>query len=89
LIKRMDEIEKSISESKNKSVAVTTSKPVDLVKKEQQTEEQQTGLSHTVKKGETLYSISNKYNTTVKNILKLNKMAADVKLYPGDIIIVQ
>ncbi len=84
LIKRLDEIEKSISGSKKKSVAVMTSKPAASVKKEQKT-----GLSHTIKKGETLYSISKKYNTTVTSILKLNKMDAKDKLYPGDTILIK
>jgi len=84
LIKRMDKIEKSISGFKKKSVADATSKPASSVKKEQKT-----SLSHTIKKGETLYSISKKYNTTVTSIQKLNKMAADAKLYPGDTILVK
>jgi len=84
LLKRMDDIEKSISESKKKSVAIATSQPAAPVKKKKETR-----LSHTIKKGETLYSISKKYNTTVTSIRKLNKMTDDAKIYPGGTIIVK
>jgi len=88
LLKRMEAIEKSISGSPKKAVAAKTSKPVaksvNSVKKQTKT-----GLFHTIKKGETLYSISKKYNTTVTTIRQLNKLSADAKIYPGDSILVR
>lgn len=44
---------------------------------------------HTVKKGETLYSISKKYNTTVPALRKLNKLSATAKIFPGDNILIK
>ncbi|SMC71408.1 LysM domain-containing protein [Desulfocicer vacuolatum DSM 3385] len=44
---------------------------------------------HVVKKGETLYSISKKYGTTVANIHKLNHFSKQPTIYPGDKLIVK
>jgi len=90
LIKRMDAIEKGFSEQKKESVAVTIPKPVVPVKPSVPVKkENKTGLFHTIKKGETLYSISLKYNTTVAVIRNLNKMSVDDKIYVGDAILVR
>lgn len=49
----------------------------------------QTSLFHTVKKGETLWSISQKYNTTVQAVRKLNNLTPQDKIYPGNNILVR
>jgi murein DD-endopeptidase MepM/ murein hydrolase activator NlpD len=41
---------------------------------------------HKVKKGETLYSIARKRNTTVAEICKLNRIGKNMKLRPGQIL---
>lgn len=41
---------------------------------------------HKVKKGETLYSIARKRNTTVADICKLNRIGKNMKLRPGQIL---
>ena len=46
-------------------------------------------LFHTVKKGETLWSISQKYKTSVAAIRKLNNLSAQDKIYPGNNILVR
>ncbi|MCG8614880.1 MAG: LysM peptidoglycan-binding domain-containing protein [Desulfobacterales bacterium] len=46
-------------------------------------------MFHTVKKGETLWSISQKYKTTVAAIRKLNNLSAQDKIYPGNNILVR
>ena len=61
--------------------APATKKPAQPKKKVQQ--------FHTVKKGETLWSISQKYNTTVAAIRKLNKLSAEDKIYVGNNILVR
>ncbi len=58
-----------------KSTAVQDKKPASIF--------------HTVKKGETLWSISRKYNTTVTALRKLNKLAPDADIYPGTNIVVR
>lgn len=45
-----------------------------------------TADSVTVQKGDTLYGISNKYNTSVEAIMELN-MLKDTLIYPGQILI--
>jgi len=44
---------------------------------------------HVVQKGETFYSISKKYGTTVANIHKLNNLSKQPTIYPGDKLIVK
>lgn len=50
--------------------------------------EQSAGLSHRVIKGDTLYSLSKRYNTSVDTIKKLNNLSSN-NLTIGDLIIVQ
>lgn len=40
-------------------------------------------LFHTVEKGETLWRISQKYDTTVDRLRQLNNLAPDADIYPG------
>jgi LysM repeat protein len=42
--------------------------------------------THTVKEGETLYSIAQFYGVKVKSLMKKNYLSASEKLRPGDII---
>ena len=46
-------------------------------------------MFHTVQKGETLWSISQKYKTTVAAVRKLNNLSAEDKIYPGTNILVR
>ncbi|PIE61423.1 MAG: peptidoglycan-binding protein [Desulfobacterales bacterium] len=46
-------------------------------------------MFHTVKKGETLWSISKAYNTSVPAIRKLNNLTAKDRIYPGNNLIVR
>jgi len=44
---------------------------------------------HTVKKGETLWRISQEYETTVAKLRQLNNLAPDADIYPGTKILVR
>lgn len=46
-------------------------------------------MFHTVQKGETLWSISQKYKTTVTAIRELNKLSPEDNIYPGTNILVR
>ena len=46
-------------------------------------------LYHVIQKGDTFYSISRKYGTTVAHILKLNHFSKQPILYPGNKLIVK
>ena len=50
---------------------------------------QKTSQLHTVQKGETLYSISRKYNTSVGALRKLNNLAPEDKIFPGNHLLVR
>ena len=42
-----------------------------------------------VEKQDTLYSISKKYNTTIDQLRKLNKLSKGATIYPGDKLLVR
>ncbi|MCD4722657.1 MAG: LysM peptidoglycan-binding domain-containing protein [Desulfobacula sp.] len=92
LIERMGKIEKNISQLKNKPTATMTpkSKPKPSIPvKKAVKKEKKTPMFHTVQKGETLYSISKKYNTSIASLQKLNNLSTKAKIYPGDNILIR
>lgn len=68
-----------------KKVQVTKKK----VKKPKTEKTKKTGRFHAVQKGETLWSIAQKYKTSVAAIRKLNNLAAEDKIYPGTNLLVK
>jgi len=93
LIERMGKIEKSILALKSKPVAIVTPKPVtkksSIPVKKAIKKGKKVSMFHTVKKGETLYYISKKYNTSIAALRKLNNLATTAKIYPGDNILIR
>ena len=97
MVDRMNSLEKKISGLVNTPVPNASSKkpsvtPVVPVKKPETKTAKKTKketIFHTVQKGETLYSISKKYNTTVLALRKLNKLKENDKIYPGSNIIIR
>lgn len=92
LIDRMGAIEKSISLLKSppagtviKTMQPTATPPVKKAVKKQK----DAAMFHTVEKGETLYSISKKYKTSVASLRKLNNLSATATIYPGNNILVR
>ena len=65
---------------------MTTTKPRDdkpAVKSPSQMEATRT-IYHTVKKGETLYSISRRYQgSNVNDLIRINKLNKKATIYPG------
>lgn len=90
LIDRMGKIEKSISQLKNKTVE-------KIVKKESEPKVavpvkkavKKKSRFHLVKKEETLYYISKKYNISIDQLRKLNKLSKGATIYPGDNLLVR
>lgn len=95
MIERIGKIEKQISQlivkpdvipdtpaSKPGSADAASEKKV--VKKEKKE-----SIFHTVQKGETLFSISRKYNTNVETLRKLNNLSNDAAIFPGNNILVR
>ncbi len=60
-----------------------------LVKKPVVKPEKKAPMFHTVQKGETLWSISQKYKTSVTTLRKLNNLAPETKIYPGTNVLVR
>lgn len=71
----------SKTESAPAQKAPVTKKPVQ--------QSQKASMFHTVQKGETLWSISQKYKTSVAAIRKLNNLTPEDKIYPGSNILVR
>lgn len=92
LIERIGKIENSISQLKNMPAALVTPKPVlkqVIPEKKAVKKEKKDTMFHTVKKGETLYSISKKYNTSIAALQKLNNLSPTAKIYPGNNILIR
>lgn len=96
VMERIGKIEKNMAFIANKSAVTVKPKPVAKVSapvkkvvKKAVKKETKTSLLHTVKKGETLYSISKKYKTSVAVLRKLNKFTSNTKIYPGNNILIR
>ncbi len=90
LIDRMGQLEKDIEQLKNRPVkkrVVKTTKPKTVVPVKKAVKKK--SMFHTVKKKETLYSISKQYSTTIDRLRKLNKLSKGAKIYPGDNLLVR
>lgn len=95
LTERMGNLEQKMS-SVSKMAAASRpveSQPADtkpVVKKSTAVQEKKSsGIFHTVKKGETLWRISQQYNTTVAALRKLNNLDPDADIYPGTNLMVR
>jgi len=73
------------------SVATTGDKKSALKKNRPATEKKSASphVYHVIQKGDTLYSISKKYDTTVENLHKLNHFSTQPTIYPGNKLIVK
>ena len=105
LIDRMDKLESSLAQAKQrfaetqvpvKSVAapVKAVTPIAAASgkppvKKATTAKKKTAIFYTVKKGDTLYSISKKYKTSVAALRKLNNLSEKDDIYPGSNLIVR
>lgn len=89
--KRIDSLEKSMAElsdtiSSLGSAAGTTGA---VEEKRVSGDVKKKSMFHTVQKGDTLYSISRKYNVSVDKLRKLNNLDKDSSIYPGDNLVVK
>ena len=64
-------------------------KKVRVVKKKAEKPKKKIGQFHTVQKGETLWSLSQKYKINVAAIRKLNNLTPKDKIYPGSNLLVR
>jgi len=89
LIERMGKIENSVSSLSNKPVAAIAKKPESKSPLTVKKALKKPSVFHSVQKGETLYSISKQYNTTVPTLRKLNNLSDTAAIYPGNNILVR
>ncbi len=97
VIDRIAGIEKTISSLKTTAqtaapksiVSVPTPEPSKRTAPPVKKAAKKTDLFHAVKKGETLYSISKQYNTTVQELRKLNNLEPDADIYPGNNLLIR
>jgi LysM repeat protein len=95
LTERMGNLEKKLSAVSKQAAAPEPEKNeprknAPVVKKSTTVQDKKAAkVFHTVKKGETLWSISRKYNTTVAALRKINNLSPDADIYPGTDIAVR
>nr|NJM01158.1 LysM peptidoglycan-binding domain-containing protein [Desulfobacula sp.] len=95
MIERIGKIEKQIAQLAAKpdvTPDATEPKPgaaVSAPEKKVVKKEKKESIFHTVQKGETLFSISKKYNTNVEALRKLNNLSNDAAIFPGNNILVR
>jgi len=70
-----------------KSSQITATKKT--IKKPTVTPEKKPAMFHTVEKGETLWSISQRYKTSVVTLRKLNNMSPTATIYPGTNLLIR
>ncbi len=95
MIDRMGKIEKHIAQLTTKpdvapDVPVVKSESAAAVpEKKIVKKDKKESMFHTVQKGETLFSISKKYSTSVETLRKLNNLPNDAAIFPGNNILVR
>jgi LysM repeat protein len=95
MVERIGKIEKNISQLAAKSEIsseVHDAKPgpaAPAPEKKTLKKEKKDPIFHTVQKGETLFSISRKYNTSVETLRKINNLSNDAAIFPGNNILVR
>ncbi|OGR14541.1 MAG: hypothetical protein A2277_17875 [Desulfobacterales bacterium RIFOXYA12_FULL_46_15] len=96
MVERMGKIEKHIAQlaakqdippesAGAKQAPAAASAPEKKIVKKEKTDP----IFHTVQKGETLFSISRKYKTSVETLKKLNNMSKETAIFPGNNILVR
>lgn len=87
---RMEALSKRVDILAEKVDAAVKTKPASKpsaakkISKPQTTPSPKTARYHTVKKGDTLYSISRHYGLSVDELLKINKLGSNTTINPGD-----
>ena len=95
LVEQMEKLERNMMALKKKSASAPAPQKKTVAKKsappvkKTMTKSKKASMFHTVQKGETLYSISKKYNTTVSALRKLNNFSEKTKIYPGNNILIR
>lgn len=97
LTDKVARVERNISSVKSKTkVPVKTSsvskksvKKTALPVKKASSSSKKAPMFHTVKKGDTFYSISKQHNISVNQLLKLNKLTSKDKIYPGTNLLIR
>ncbi len=74
------------SKSKNKNVSRETLKPTNSKTPEKSRPSEPSGKSHTVKAGDSLWSISRTYGITIDALKKANGWGSSVLILPGQVI---
>ncbi|MFO7752989.1 MAG: LysM peptidoglycan-binding domain-containing protein [Desulfobacteraceae bacterium] len=88
--KRIDSLERNMAEFSDKLSSVgSRDSGAAALKKKVPEEEQNESMFHTVEKGDTLYSISRKYKTSVEQLLKINNLDKDSDIHPGDNLVIK
>ena len=86
LSRKIDSNKKAGSAKVVKQPLVKTSKKTETKKAVSKKKE---SIFHTVKKGDTLYSLSKQYGTSVSQLEKINHLPKNANIYPGDNLLIK
>ena len=92
LERNIDKLSRKIDSSKRKTANIAK-KPTIKTSKKKETrrvlKKKKESIFHTVEKGDTLYSLSKKYNTSVKELERINHLPKNANIYPGDNLLIK
>jgi LysM repeat protein len=99
LASRINKLERSIDnlsrklDKYHKNSTKIVKKPTIKTSKKKETKKtasiKKESIFHTVEKGDTLYGLSKKYGTSIKQLEKINHLLKDANIYPGDNLLVK
>lgn len=80
---RMKQLEKKLKVLRTSSVTRTSKKTSAQKRTDKTIPKKKSGIYHTVKAGDTVYSIGLKYGLKPDEVRRLNKLGKDAKIFPG------
>ena len=92
LERSIDRLSRKLDSYKKKSSSIVKKPSVKTSKKKETKKtvsKKKQSIFHTVKKGDTLYSLSKKYGISIKQLEKINHLPKNANIYPGDNLLVK
>ncbi len=92
MVERLGNLEKNVSHLMTKPVSAprqAETKPKPAAPSPEKKTVKKESIFHTVQKGETLFSISRKYNTSVATLRKLNNLSEKSVIHPGNNLLIR
>ncbi len=86
---RLDSIRKKTKVAKKQASIRIVTKSSKKKETRKRAAKKKEPVFHTVEKGDTLYSLSKKYGTSVRELEKINHLPKNANIYPGDNLLIK